>query len=669
MLFANIARVTVLLIPAMLSSAGLASAGQDPQPKPQDYGDKSIEELMTVKVESVYGAAKHQQRVTDAPSSVTVITADDITTFGWRTLGDVLKNVRGFYVTNDRNYWYVGARGFGRPSDYNNRILLLVNGHRFNDNVYDGAYVGTEFGLGVDLIDRIEIIRGPGSALYGTSAFFAVINMITRRTVGKTPTEVSAEIGTLGSYGGRVTTGWTRNGFDALFSVAGTTTHGVSDLYFPAYDAPSTNHGIAHDVDGDRSASIFGSVTVRDVTIEGLFSSREKYLPTGSFEATFNDPRNRTTDERGWIDVSRRFTVAGTDLTARGSYDHMGYDGTYIYDEGETVNRDFAHGDWLSGELVASRSLGGRNVFTGGVEYRRNVHQDQWAYDEPTPEDRIVDAQYDSHQWGVYGQAEIALHPRVMATVGGRYDRWSLIGGAGRPRLGLVITPAANTAIKVLYGGAYRAPNLFELFYYGGPGVGDPDRLKPESLKTAEGVFEQYIGGRLRVTGTLFTTTISQLITQTLASDGSIVFNNRDRVRARGAEVEAEARWPNGILVRGSYSYQRVRDDETGEELVNAPRTLGVINVAVPVIGRGLTLATDAGYVGRRFTLSGQTVDGVWVTNMNAVLRPRGSRLTVSAGIMNLFDRRYGNPVGAEFKQDLIEQNGRTAMAKLTVRF
>ncbi len=572
-----------------------------------------------------------------------------------------------FYVTNDRNYSYLGARGFGRPSDYNNRILLLVNGHRFNDNVYDGAYIGTDFALGVDLIERIEIIRGPGSALYGTSAFFAVINIITRHGGGDTPIEVSAEVGSLGTYGGRATTGWTREGFDALFSVTGTRSHGVSELYFPELDAPSTNGGLAIDADGETAGAVFGSVSINDLTIEGLWGSREKRVPTGSFGTRLDDPRNRTTDARGWIDVSRRFVVGGADVTARGSYDRMRYNGTYIYDEG-TVQRDFSRGDWLTGEAVASRRVGGRHVLTGGVEYRRNVTQDQWTYDEPAPDERLVDAAYDSHQWAVYAQAEIGLHPRVTATVGGRYDRWSLIGGAGRPRLGLVITPGTNSAIKLLYGGAYRAPNLYELFYYE-PGAPTPDRLEPESLSTIEGVFEQYIGGRLRFTATIFGTTIKQLITQGADPNGDVVFSNRDRVRATGGEVEAEARFANGVLVRGSYSHQHVTDVLTDDEFANVPRHLGVINIAVPLAARAWTLATDAAYVGQRLTLAGRRLDGAWVTNANIVFRPRGSRATVSAGVMNLFDTSYANPVGAEFVQDAIGQNGRTAMAKVTVRF
>ena len=109
----------------------------------------------------------------------------------------MLRSVRGFYVTYDRNYSYLGVRGFSRPGDYNARVLLLVDGHRLNDNVFGSALIGSEFPLDVELIERVEIIRGPSSSLYGTSAFFAVINVITRDTPQVRGTEIA---GALGSF-------------------------------------------------------------------------------------------------------------------------------------------------------------------------------------------------------------------------------------------------------------------------------------------------------------------------------------------------------------------------------------------------------------------------------------------------------------------------------------
>ena len=104
------------------------------QANPVDLRDASLEELMNMRV---YSASKHLQNVSDAPSSVTVITADEIQKHGYRTLADILRTVRGFYMSYDRSYSYAGVRGFAPPGDFNTRVLLLVDWHRINENIYD----------------------------------------------------------------------------------------------------------------------------------------------------------------------------------------------------------------------------------------------------------------------------------------------------------------------------------------------------------------------------------------------------------------------------------------------------------------------------------------------------------------------------------------------------
>src|SRR6185503_19210749 len=131
--------------------------------------------------------------------SVSFITAAEIARYGYRTLADILRGVRGMYVVNDRNYSLLGTRGFALPGDYNSRILLLVNGHRVNDNIYGQAEIGAEFGLDPAMFERVEIIRGPASSLYGDSAFFAVVNVITRTGASLGGGAIAIETGTLGA--------------------------------------------------------------------------------------------------------------------------------------------------------------------------------------------------------------------------------------------------------------------------------------------------------------------------------------------------------------------------------------------------------------------------------------------------------------------------------------
>ena len=185
----------------------------------EPLGLRGEEKLLLQEVPSVYGASKYEQKVTEAPSSVSIVTADEIKKFGYRTLADILRSVRGFYISYDRNYSYVGVRGFSRPGDYNSRILLLIDGHRLNDNVFDSALVGTEGVLDVDLIDRVEIIRGPSSSLYGSNAFFAVVNIISKRGRDLQGAEVSGEVGSFETYKGRLSYGRKfSNGVEGLLS-------------------------------------------------------------------------------------------------------------------------------------------------------------------------------------------------------------------------------------------------------------------------------------------------------------------------------------------------------------------------------------------------------------------------------------------------------------------
>jgi len=653
---------SALFLLALLAGGAVPAHAQAPlPPDPPGLADKSLEDLMSIEVGTVFGAARREQRVTEAPSSVTVVTAEDIRTFGWRTLAEALSGVRGFYVTNDRNYTYVGVRGFGRPSDYNNRVLVLVNGHRYNDNVYDQALIGNEFPLDLALVDRIEVIRGPGSALYGTSAFFAVINVVLRPGGAVGGSESSFEAGSFDTY--RLRTSYGRrsaSGFDSLLSVSHLSSDGQSVLYFPEYDDPAFNFGVNRNADRESATSLFGSVGRGRVTVQGAYASRRKTIPTGSYETTLDD-RNFTIDSRGWLDATVAGAFKGAALTGRAFGDYTGYRGTYVYAEDLVAGGDTADGAWLGLEGTASKRLGDRHQVTGGLEFRRNLWQDQGNYDVE-PHAVNIDSHYRSSQAAVYAQDEIQLHRRVTATVGGRYDWWSLTGGTVTPRVGLVYRTDADTAIKALYGEAYRDPTVYETNYYPHP---SGRVLQPERLRTSEVVYEQYFGGALRFTATGYVTNARNLISQ----GAEYYFENREQARSRGVEVEAERRWTSGILLRGSFVTQQTRDPLADVELSNSPRRLALVHAAAPLWSRKVAIAAESQYVGHRFSTRGTHIDGVWLTNVNVTFVPPRRPLSFSARVSNLFDTPYAHPVGFELRQDLMPQDGRSVSVRATLRF
>lgn len=345
-------------------------------------------ELLLFEQPEVSAAMKRPQPQREAPSSVTVVTSEEIRRLGYRTLGEALRGVRGFYVTGDRNYDYLGVRGFSRPGDYNDRILLLVDGHTYNDDVYQTAPIGHDFGIDLEAVERIEVIRGPGSALYGGNAVFAVINVVTFDGATKPGVHALLETGSFWRKRAQATAGHVTAGGLSLFASASVLDlDGQEDLYYPEFADASTNGGVAEEVDGERALNFFFKGRWRGFTLAGGINQRDKHIPTGSFGTVFNEPRNQTTDGRRFADLSYAAEVAkNLHLTARAYFDGYRYHGTYVYDDGaggRIKNEDRAWSDWFGGEVRGRWQAWDRNVLTVGAEYNYHPSAHQENFDLP----------------------------------------------------------------------------------------------------------------------------------------------------------------------------------------------------------------------------------------------------------------------------------------------
>ena len=650
-------------IHGLMFASTLAASPQGPSVRQAQLPELTIEELLGVSVQPVFGASERLQPVTEAPASVTIITSDDIRRYGYRTLGDILRAVRGFVITNDRNYTYAGIRGLSQPGDYNTRLLLLVNGHKINDNVYDQAYLGDELNLDVAMFERVEVIRGPASSLYGTSAFFAVINIITRTGATIDGAWLDAGLGTEGTRVARVTFGRELdNGLDVVLSAKHQTSDGMSRLYFDAFDSPETNNGIAENLDGERASTLYGQVKWRGFALTLTTGQRRKTVPTASFYTAFNhqDPALETTDTRTMVHAAWERLAGTTRLAAALSFDRLAYSGIYPY-EGEpdstelpyVTNFDYALGTRWGAGARATRPLPGRQTITVGGEVYANVTQRQENfYDDPGLETFLSDES--SYQSAAFVDDEIRVRPWLLLSGGLRYDRYEDLGQT-TPRAAVILIPSPNQSFKYMYGRAFRAPNAYELYYY-------PDTigLRPEAIRTHELAWEQYVGEWLRTSISAYRSSASDLIVLGVLDEdaGNFAFANQGGMTAKGLEFEAEVRTGRGIQAVGSAVFQR-SVDEAGAPTVNWARQVAETRASGPLPWDASTWAAEVHHVGTRPTLLGTSVPSYTLAHV-AVITRLSNRLSLQASVRNIFNRRYFDPASAEHLQDAIEQNGRT---------
>ncbi len=617
-------------------------------------------------IPSVYSASKFDQKVTEAPASISIVTASDIKMYGYRSLSDIIQSVPGFFTTYDRNYAYIGVRGFGRPGDYNSRVLLLVDGARLNDSVYNTAPIGTDFPVDVDLIERVEFIRGPGSSLYGANAFFAVINVITKRGRDLKGIELASEAGSFDTYKGRASYGNKfQNGLEMLVS-GSYYTSGGQNLFFREYNSPATNYGIARNCDGDHSYNFFSKLSYYDFSMEGGYQSREKGIPTGVFDTVFNDPRTLTVDEKAFWDLEYDHKFENQlGVMARLLYGHYRYTGDYLYNAAlpgypidPVLNKDLGVSESMGGEFQITKTLFDQHKLIIGADYYDNFVEAQKTYDE-VPFKMYLNDKRSSTDWGVYLQDEYHIIRNLILNAGVRYDEYSTFGGTINPRSALIYNPFEKTTFKLIYGSAFRPPNDYELYYNDGTSIKNNLNLKPETITTYELLWEQYIGKYLRTSTSVYYNEIEDLINyRTDPIDGlSEPFNSKG-ANAKGIELELEGKFPRDVQGRISYDLQRAEDTATGKTLTNSPEHQVKLNVRVPLIPEQLFLGTEFIFMSSRKTLAGNETDNAFVTNLTLFAPNVTKRLKISASVYNLFNQKFGEPAGIDFKQDIIQQDG-----------
>lgn len=639
---------------------------------PDDLTDLSLEDLANVTITSV---SKKAESISQAPASALVITCEDIERYGYRTLAEALRRVIGISVFSDRNYEYVGVRGFSRSGDYNGRILLLIDGHRMNEPVYDSAYFENAFPLDLENISRIEVVKGPGSALWGTNAVLAVINVITRKKCDDSPIRVTEEYGAENNK--RLFIGYNDSpseGLDISCSLSGYSTSGQKSIYFPEFDDPATNNGIAEGIDGESAARQYLSASYSGLRLSFVSGRRKKMIPTGVYyDTVFNASGTYTIDKRSFTELSYEKDVLkkrNGKLLLRLYQDKYDYQGDYISDYGDSViivNKDFASARFWGSEARYSQDLSSRLSMTCGLESQDYYRMRQYNYDED-PYYEYADINSSFSSYALYLQTSLALADSMHLVTGVRMDKYSTFGAHWSPRVALISTPSKSTTLKLLYGQAFRAPNDYERNYIFEDEFLPNLSLIPENITTEELVWEQRLSKESRLETSIYRFTLKNIINEVETSEGTVQFQNTGTVTSQGIETQLQTRSKNGSTAYLGLSLLHAWDAVMHEAISNSPRLLASGGLSIPIGSNEFYLTPELQYIGNRKTLTGSETGSLTIANITLTGRLRDS-IDVSLCVHNLFNSVVYSAGGVEHIQDRIPQPARTIQLRLTHSF
>ncbi len=568
------------------------------------YGDKS----------SISIATGSQQPIARAPAVATVITAQDIQAMGATDLDQVLESVPGLHVSlsSQANNPLYGFRGI--VSFYNPQVLMLINGIPIT-SVFLGNRSQAWGGMPLENVARIEVIRGPGSALYGADAYSGVINVLTKTAVDVKGTEYGLRVGTFNTRDGWIQHGGKLGELDAAFYLRAGHTDGQKrviqqDLQSLQDTLSGTHASLAPgQINAVRNAlDAHADLSYEKWRFRTGYQQREVGVGGGLAESL--DPNGRALESRLSVDLTyqdanwaRNWDVSST----IGYYDikEKGGDPAFTLFPAGAFGGAFPNG--VIGNPGHSERHTHANVsafYTGFDAHRLRLGtgfriEDLYEAQEfknyfnsvaipgggtvwvPLP--GLVDATgnpalvymqpHKRHLSYVFAQDEWSIAKDWMLTAGVRHDRYSDFGNTTNPRLALVWDAAYNVIVKAMHGRAFRAPSFGEQYNINNPvSIGNPS-LNPETIATNELALSWQATSAVQTNLSLFQyrmRDIIQFVANVDPTTGSTAQNTGSQT-GRGLELEATWDVTRNLRLAGSLSLQRSTDEATGQDAGLAP--------------------------------------------------------------------------------------------------
>jgi outer membrane receptor protein involved in Fe transport len=547
--------------------------------KSNPYLDLSLEELLKVKVFIASGTALP---VSHVPSVVTVITSEDIKNTGATNLTDILKSVPGIHIN---------ANAFGfRPLIHMRgtnsfQTLLMVNGTPMRDLVW--AFGIFWKGLPVSIIDRVEIIRGPGSAIYGADASAGVINVITKTAGTIKTTEVGVRTASFNTQTAWMQSGGNWDGVDIGITADFSKTDGhdpfiIADGQSVRNPDFSTAPDNAHY--GWQNADIRFSLHKNNWHLLSNYM-RHNNLETGMTGAGNLDPVTNASDERYDIDLlyNNKTLTKNWGVDAKIHYQDLNYSSNNGFQEAP-ANSNYPNGvinhmssseRQFSFELIGLYSAIDKHRIRVGVGYywkdlyrveqqiNSGIGHDGIPLAAGSPVIDISDTAYafapekNRKNQFLFVQDEWTLSDHWDLTMGARYDNYSDFGDAFNPRLALIWQTTEILTSKLLYGQSFRAPSFQELYVDTSRAKSNPD-LDPDQSETIELSFSFAATNNLQLDLTFFNLTMRNFISRELGDGESLPqYQNAGTHKIPGVEIEVDWQAQKNLLFSANYSYRK----------------------------------------------------------------------------------------------------------------
>jgi outer membrane receptor protein involved in Fe transport len=621
--------------------------------------DDSLRTLEALLGTEVQGASRHAENSLDAPAAVRVFGRAEAAALGHVTVGDMLERLPGTYLTTSRSYSSVGLRGFNRPGDFNARLLMSIDGYRVNDAIYDQALPGYEFPILADWVKRIELVSGPAASVYGSNALLGVVNVVTLD--GADAPGLGLRAASSGRGTAQLTGQYGLHGADTdLFVGAAWHRLAGEDLHLAELAGPTAPEGNIHGLDGTLYRSLFAKLRHGEWRASFASQAREKELPTAPFGTLPGVPGTRFIDQYSYTELVYDSRWLGDWRPAlRLDLSQTRFDADYSFEGVEPsllINHDIASA--TSGGIDARVHFRGwtNHALVVGAELRRVFRARQANYDVH-PAAVYLDREDRRRQIGLYVQDQMRLSERLLLTLGLRADRADQFETEVSPRLSLVYRQSPDEALKLMFGTAYRTPNLYERFYADNDASQRANpALQPERVRSLELAWERALSVDARLAASAYVYHLRDLIDFVALDDLLSQYQNVSGTRTAGVDIDLEQRASSGWQWRTSLSLTRAREQD-GRVQTNSPRWILKGHLLGP-LGAGFGAGVEAKAIGRRESLRGPVPT---YAALNAVLRyTAGTRGSLALKVLNVADRATWDPASTENELRRVPKERRT---------